>query len=303
MAVRDWLVLIHQIPPRPLYLRAKIRQRLTKVGAVSLKNSVYVLPAADETIEDFQWIAQEITAGGGQAFICSGEFLAGVSTDDLIAQIHAARAEDYGVLRTSIDAASEASALARHRARLEEISRIDFFDSPIGKEVEVMLQRAEAKARQANAREQRGGKRHTAKARTWVTRRGIKIDRLASAWLIKRFIDPRARFRFVDPKTWKRKTGELAFDMVGGDYTHEGDRCTFETLLSAFTPKEPGLRTIAQIVHDLDLKDRKYGRAEAPGVQQLIDGIVAGHPRDEARLERGLALFDDLRRAYQRKPR
>ena len=134
---------------------------------------------------------------------------------------------------------------------------------------------------------------------TWVTRRGIKIDRIASAWLVRRFVDPDARFRFIDPETAKPKKGEIAFDMAGGDYTHEGDRCTFETLASAFSLRDAALRKVAEIVHDIDLKDEKFGRAEAAGIRQLIDGILAAHSGDEARLERGFALFDDLYASFR----
>jgi hypothetical protein len=128
----------------------------------------------------------------------------------------------------------------------------------------------------------------------WVTRRGIKIDRIASAWLVRRFIDPSARFRFVDPDSWKRKEGEIAFDVAGGDYTHAGNRCTFETIAAAFAMRDAALRKIGQIVHDIDLKDERFGRAEAAGVRQVIEGILAANPGDEQRLERGFAVFDDL---------
>jgi hypothetical protein len=289
-----WCVLIHQIPPRPLYLRAKVRQRLTRIGAISLKNSVYVLPRTDEAIEDFQWIAEEITAGGGQAYICAGDFLTGVTDRELVEQFNADRRLDYEGLRENL---GDPSALERNRARLQEIRAIDFFHAPEGKEVQKMMRALESRVKS------KINKHPAVAGKTWVTRRGLKVDRMASAWLIRRFIDPRARFHFVDVENWKRRPGEIAFDMVGGDYTHEGDRCTFETLIAAFRPKASGLRQIAQIVHDIDLKDKKYGRADAAGVQQLIEGIVAGHPGDEERLERGLALFDDLHRSFSRSAR
>lgn len=134
---------------------------------------------------------------------------------------------------------------------------------------------------------------------TWVTRAGIKIDRIASAWLVRRFLDPDARFRFVDARTWKRRAGEIAFDMTGGDYTHVGDRCTFETLTAAFAVRDRAVQRIAEIVHDIDLKDEKFGRPEAAGVRQVLEGILSAYPKDEQRLERGFALFDDLYRSFQ----
>lgn len=136
------------------------------------------------------------------------------------------------------------------------------------------------------------------RGKTWVTRPGIKVDRIASAWFIRRFIDPKARFRFVDPAS-PRKNGELRFDMVGGDFSHEEDRCTFETLVRKVGLPDPGVQALAEIVHDLDVKDARYGRPETPGVQKLIEGIVARHESDTDRLDRGFALFDDLHHALQ----
>ena len=130
--------------------------------------------------------------------------------------------------------------------------------------------------------------------RTWVTRAGIKVDRMASAWLIRKFIDPGARFKFVPAKGYRPEPGEVRFDMFEAEFTHEGDGCTFETLVQRFGLRAPGLRHLAEIVHDIDMKDGKYGRDEAAGIGQLIAGIAASHPDDEARMERGAALFDDL---------
>jgi hypothetical protein len=130
--------------------------------------------------------------------------------------------------------------------------------------------------------------------RTWVTRTGIKVDRMASAWLIRKFIDPDARFKFVPAKGYRPEKGEIRFDMFEAEFTHEGELCTFEVLVQRFGLAGPALRAIAEIVHDIDVKDAKYGREEAPGIGQLVAGIAAAHPDDEARLERGTALFDDL---------
>ncbi len=132
------------------------------------------------------------------------------------------------------------------------------------------------------------------RGRTWVTRTGIKMDRMASAWLIRKLIDPEARFKFVPAKGYQPERGELRFDMFEAEFTHEGELCTFEVLVQRFGLTDPALRAIAEIVHDIDLKDAKYGREEAPGIGQLVAGIAAAHADDEARLARGSALFDDL---------
>jgi hypothetical protein len=132
-----------------------------------------------------------------------------------------------------------------------------------------------------------------AQGRTWVTRTGIKVDRMASAWLIRRFIDPKAKFKFV-PANYRPQERELRFDMSEAEFTHEGDQCTFEVLIRRFGLEDPGLRHLAEIVHDIDLKDAKFGREEAAGIGQLVAGIAAAHAGDEERLARGAALFEDL---------
>lgn len=297
-----WYLLIHQLPPEPLYLRAKIRQRLGRVGAVALKNAVYVLPRRDECMEDLQWVAQEAIAGKGEAFVCEAEFLERKIDQTLVAQFRAERDADYAALSEEIrswkrEAGDDLPARAsRARKRLEEIERIDYFGAPARKEAAQLLADLES-----DSRRRRRGPGSFA-GRTWVTRRGVHIDRIASAWLIRRFLDPKARFRFIDPREPRRKN-EIRFDMVGGDYTHEDDRCTFETLLGAIGSHDRALAQIGEIVHDIDLKDEKFGRSEASGVDRLITGLLLSNPTDESRLERGRAFFDELYESFrQRNP-
>ena len=129
---------------------------------------------------------------------------------------------------------------------------------------------------------------------TWVTRNDVFVDRIASAWLVRRFIDPRATVKFTASKRYRPGGGEVRFDMYEAEYTHQGDRCTFETLLERAGLRDRALRTIGEIVHDIDCKDEKFGREEASGVAALLRGLVRAHPADEDRLERGGALFDQL---------
>jgi len=303
IAVPRWYTLIHNIPPRPLYLRAKIRQRLEAVGAVPLKNSVYILPANAETLEDFQWIAEEVVSGGGDAHVLETAFLAPDVEQDVVARFHAARNADYDKVLGDIRAAADAAQLIRLSKRVEEIRRIDHLNASKRAAVEKAM--AALERRLHRRKEKPMATQHSElRGKTWVTRPGIKVDRIASAWFIRRFIDPKARFRFVDPAS-ARKNGELRFDMVGGDFSHEEDRCTFETLVRRVGLPDPGVQALAEIVHDLDVKDARYGRPETAGVQRMIEGIVARHESDTDRLDRGLALLDDLHHALQqprRKP-
>lgn len=303
-----WLILVHRIPPRPLYLRAKMRQRLANAGAIAVKNAVYLLPEGPEALEDLQWIAQEIVTGGGDAHLFAGDFVDGVASDVAVAQFQEARNADYAALATDAHAAMKAARSATAVAelagshtrlvrRLEEIRRIDFFEAEQRIAAEEALAAIEARLQKDRKEETRMLKANPElRGKTWVTRPGVKIDRMASAWFIRRFVDPKARFRFAGPETPKRE-GELRFDMVGGDFTHEEDRCTFETLTGRAGLPDKAVRAIAEIVHDLDLKDGKFGRAEAAGVRMLLDGLMARASSDEERIERALVLFDDLHEA------
>jgi hypothetical protein len=277
-----------------------------------IKNSVYLLPFQPDCLEDFQWIAQEAEAGGGEAVLLEARFTAAADAEAAVARFRAARQAEYRALGAELRALDPPAsrgqaapgALARLRRRLEEIGQIDFFAAPGRKEAEAMMQKAEAKL-SGGGRPAKTGARgpRDLVGRTWVTRRGVKVDRIASAWLVRRFVDPRARFRFVDPKAAVARRGELRFDMVGGDFTHEADRCTFETLVRRAGIKDPAVAKIAEIVHDIDLKDGKYGRPETSGVHRLIEGVIAGNASDPARVKRGAALLDDLYASFQKTSR
>jgi hypothetical protein len=315
-AERPWLLLIHQIPPKPDYLRVKIGRRLQRVGALAVKNSVYVLPDGDQSLEDFQWIRSEIVEGGGDASICRADFVDGLDSGTIQQLFREARGAEYAelaaaareLLVTGGDPADRPAGrgragddLARLRRRLAAVRAIDFFAAAERVEAEAAVAAAEARVRPRGASdrvatgaavEHAGGGEY--RGRTWVTREGVFVDRIASAWLIRRRIDPEARFRFVPAQGYRARAGELRFDMVGAEFTHEGDRCTFETLLRRFGLDDPALAEIAEIVHDIDLKDDKFEREEAAGIERVLAGIAATTPADEARLARGAELFDGL---------
>jgi len=313
-----WLLLIHQIPPRPAYLRVKTGRQLQRIGAVAIKNSVYALPAGDETQEDLQWVLREIVKGGGDASIVEARFVDGLSADQVVTLFQVAREADYRALAGEARAAAAAlpkrgpppdnrraeaaGQVARLRRRLGEIVAIDFFGASGREVVEGLVAGLEERMRpQTEVSKPVKPTRSTTEVqgRTWVTRAGIKVDRMASAWLIRKFIDPRARFKFVPVKGYEPEKGELRFDMFEAEFTHEGDLCTFEVLVQRFGLADPALRAVAEIVHDIDVKDGKYGREEAAGVAQLITGIATAHSSDEERLARGATLFDDLHAAYR----
>jgi hypothetical protein len=312
VAEERWMLLIHQIPPRPAYLRVKVGRHLQRLGSVPIKNSVYALPRNDDTREDFQWVRREIVKGGGDASVVEARFVDGLTDAQVTALFHEAREGDYREIAEQARAAARhlarrgsppeerraeiAGQVARLRRRLAEIGAIDFFGAP-GREIaEGLVSGLEETMKPVREQDpvQPTARPEEVRGRTWVTRAGIKVDRMASAWLIRRFIDPEARFRFVPAKGYHPAKGEIRFDMFEAEFTHEGDLCTFEVLVRRFGLVDPALRAVAEIVHDIDVKDGKYGREEAAGVGQLVAGIAAAHADDEARLARGTALFEDL---------
>jgi len=309
-----WHLLIHQIPPKPLYLRAKIRNRLVRVGAIALKNSVYVLPFTDECLEDFQWIAQEIAAGGGDAYVCRADFVDDDADRRLVERFRAERDAEFHRLAEEIRPlvsrsrrarragpdGEAAAAVERLRRRLAELVRIDFFGSVGRKEVEDLFAELERKLPSPSP-SGRSVDRTNLRGRTWVTRKGVHVDRIGSAWLVRRFVDPGAKLRFVDLREGVRVPGEIRFDIPGGDFTHEGDRCTFETLVARLGLADPALEPIAEIVHDIDLKDGKFGRPEAAGIERLLHGLLLANPEDTGRIEHGFEMFDGLYESFRRR--
>jgi len=300
-----WLLLFHQIPPKPDYFRVKVWRRLQRIGAVPVKNSVWVLPHSDQALEDFRWLLQEIVQGGGEGSVCRGDFVDGLSDPDIEALFRQARAADYAAIARdakSLVRKPPPADVARLNQRLTEVAAIDYFSAPGRRTVEPALARLEARVRGAEPRDDpkgHGGRRSgRVRGRTWVTRRGVFVDRIASAWLIKRFIDPDARFKFVAPDGYVPRKGELRFDMFEAEYTHQGDRCTFETLVRRFRLRDPALRAIGEIVHDIDCKDTKFGRREAAGVEQLLGGIARESATDTTRLRRGAIVFDNLYQSF-----
>lgn len=319
-----WLLLIHQIPPVPGYLRVKIGRRLRRVGAVAIKNSVYALPAGPEAYEDFRWIIKEIEAGGGEAFVSEGQLGDGLTDAAARSRFDAARNEEYrailadakGLMKLVLQSGAKSRrrgskpvvaatrpalehALAKLRRRFETETAIDFFGASRQSAVASALAEIQELLQRLSAQAERPTTKGKIKGATWVTRRDVHVDRIGSAWLIRRFIDPRPTFKFVNGTRYGKNHNELRFDMFEAEYTHVGDACTFETLVATFIPHDAALHELAEIVHDVDCKDGKYQRKEAPGLARMIAGVVARCATDEGRIDKGSELFDNLYSAFQ----
>lgn len=317
----DWILLIHQLPPKPTNLRVRIWRKLQKVGAVVIKNSVYVLPATEEAYEHFQWLKQEIESAGGETSVFRADSVAGTTDEEIVAAFRKARDEEYAALAAQFDGLTgaireqsrgkhlSAGRLSAHETEidklhveLERIAANDFFNasgraaafSAYERCKKAILPTQSPIGRAAQA-QKKGATLELAKyqGQRWVTRRNLHIDRLASAWLIKQFIDKSPRFYFV--AEGETVEGAIPFDMFGAEFTHRGEDCTFETLLKQFGLSESySLRQIAEIVHDIDLKDNKFHRLEAAGLNAIVDGLSKVLRDDRKLLQQTHIIFDGL---------
>jgi hypothetical protein len=317
--MKKWLLLIYSLPLKASKERMSLWRKFRQLGAVSLKNSVYILPSSVSTYENFQWLSQEIQSMGGEATLVKTRGIENLDDEEIIGLFNASRDSDYSEIIKACEALLKKSTkwketvpaeeddlskeLNQIAKKLKALQEIDFFIAPLGREVNKLFQRC---TRTLEARRQRLKpsaftplKKENFQGKTWVTRKRPHVDRLASAWLIKRFIDPHANFLFQmagEPIP----EGSIPFDTVGGELSHQGEDCTMETLLKRFAIKEPIAWEIARIVHDADLKDGKYRKEEAKWLNLLLKGMADMQEDDASLLEEGVRLFDYLYRALKK---
>ena len=295
---RSWLLLLFSLPATHRTARVAIWRKLQKSGAIQLKTSTYVLPDTPAQYELFQWLAKQVVDYGGDSTLIRAQQIEGLSDEKIIGLFNSARDADYGVIT---DAARKLplrrgrpndklrDELAKLRKSFRALREIDFFDAPKSHVAESFLARFE----QAPAAPSRGTLQAIRfQGRTWVTRPRPEIDRVASAWLIRGFIDPRATFAFAaEPNSVARA---IPFDYAQGEFSHHAENCTFETLLVRFSIADNALRKIGEMVHDADLEDEKFQRPECIGLDRVLKGWAKRGLADEEILARGAVCFDGL---------
>jgi hypothetical protein len=302
------LLLLVGLPPTPSSLRVRVWRRLRSLGAVPLKRSAYLLPDTPERYEDFQWLAQEIQRDGGDATLIRVQQIENFTWDDVRRLFHEPRNADYRQLAAryrrllrSLDRKSaatrarvheELTRLARDHQRLRDI---DFYDAPGGAEVRRLEEAIAMRTRRPETvrREERPTlDLATLRGRRWVTRPRPHVDRIASAWLIRRFVDPDATFVFAEPAQFPPDA--IPFDAPGAELSHQGEDCTFETLVKRARLRDRRLLRLAEVVHEADLRDGKYPHEEARGIDVAVRALLAASPDDQHVLAQGMALFEGL---------
>jgi hypothetical protein len=296
-----WLLLLLRLPATHKAERVAIWRKLKKSGAIQIQTSTYVLPDEPARYELFQWLTQEIRSAGGDATLVRAREIEGLPNEKLIELFNTARAKEYATLREALRRAlshrrktrsspAVGDNLDRVRKQFREIRQTDFFNCPRAQDVEMLLRKmegtqlGEASVSKVATRDYR--------SRTWVTRPRPEIDRAGSAWLIRKFIDPKAKFIFA--KRVPANGRAVSFDMLDAEFSHHGEDCTFETLLKRFRIQDKAARKIGEMIHDADLDDEKFQRTECIGVDRVLKGWAREGISDQEILRRGLQCFDGL---------
>ena len=292
-----WLLLTLSLPARRASQRVEIWRLLQRYGSVALGNSGYLLPNSPTNLERFEWLRAAIQKYSGEASVVKVQSIDNLSTRQLSRRFNQAREKEYRDLIRELqklvpagNRGHAAARVSRLRARFRAIAEIDFFCSPLQKRVENLLTRAAAAPQAGKSAPAINPRLY--RQRLWVTRHRPGIDRSASAWLIQRFIDKKARFTFADEDA--TPPDAVPYDMFHGGFGHRGEDCTFETLQKEFRIRDARVAAVAEMIHDADLGDEKFGRKEAFGVDEVLKGLARKGLTDEKLLERGMEMIEGL---------
>jgi len=289
----EWLLLLFTLPASQASKRVEIWRKLKRYGALSFRSSGYLLPDTPANRERFEWLAAAIRKYKGEASVAELFSIDDLPSTELRQLFVEARSKDYEVLLRELKKKNATSNLGRIRRKLQDIAEIDFFGSPLRARVETAVAALESPS--SVRKSTLSGRRKEFEGRTWVTRPRPGIDRVSSAWLIRNYIDSRAKFAFTDNV---REIPEgVPFDMFNvGGFTHQGDNCTFETLCREFGIRDRKVKMIGEMIHDADLNDEKYGRSEGLGLDRVLTGWAKQGLTDEELLRRGMELIEGLHR-------
>lgn len=314
-----WLIFFYSVPSRPVSSRMKVWRRLSKAGAIQFKGAVYILPFNDEHYELLQWLTSEVASMKGEAAFIKADMIEAIKNSAIVDLFNQQRESVYRIIEKKIedierklnsvkkgadakDNKKLSGQFIKHQKEFEEIKKVDFFVSKSGNALKKRLANLQAEVNKLSGLKVKAQiavitpKRiENYKGKTWRTRKRPFVDRMASAWLIKRFIDKKAIFRFIDEKEIENiDKKSITFDIKDGEFTHRGDMCTFEVIVKSFNLKDKALKKIAEIVHEIDMKDDKYENMEARGIENILAGIRKTIKNDLEALEKGMAVFEML---------
>ncbi|MDP3297030.1 MAG: chromate resistance protein [Thermodesulfovibrionia bacterium] len=314
-----WLLFFYSVPSKPVNARMKIWRRLAKAGAVQLKGAIYILPYNEETFELCQWLVSEVTSMKGEGDFVRVDKIETMNEKEIIDLFKEQRERDYSIIEKELEQFERKISSIRkgtgiqnnkklseqfnkYLKEFEEIKKIDFFSSKAGNDLKKRIKSIEGEIKIVSGfaiQEKKvmiiPKRIEDYQGKTWVTRKNPFVDRMASAWLVKKFIDIKAVFKFIDEKDLGTLDKDsVAFDIRRGEFTHSGDMCTFEVLIKAFGLKDKALKKIAEVVHELDIKDDKYKNPEAKGIEDILMGIRKTAKDDAEILEKGMVVFEML---------
>lgn len=316
---KGWLLFFYSVPSRPVANRMKIWRRLTQAGALLFRGAVYILPYNDEHYEFYQWLTEEVNGMGGEAAFVQVERVEGIEDKEIIELFNRQKEKDYLRIEKGIEEIDRRLQNIKKGGQtfvskklLDQFDKIekdfettlktDFFSSKASAVIKKSITKIkEELERLENIQSvskpislpHRDTKDYRGKI--WVTRSRPFVDRMASAWLIKRFIDPEATFKFIkQDKMVSRERDFIGFDISGGEFSHLGDMCTFEILMKSFKLSDKRLKKIASIVHEIDIKDEKAKVPESKGIELLLTAIRKTSKSDEEALNRGMEIFEML---------
>ena len=305
----NWLVLILSLPTENATVRQRAWRSVKAAGAAALRDGVYVLPAAAERRAVLEAVAADVTGGGGVAHLLIAQ-----TTDEAPYQALFDRSRDYTELladatqlRESLSDTTPSEALKRTRKlrkAFESIAAIDFFPGEARRQAEDTLAELEMACARLQAPDEPGFVAGTIQrlrtadyqGRLWATRQRPWVDRLASAWLIRRFIDPEARILWLaHPADCPPEA--LGFDFDGATFSHVGHRVTFEVLAASFGLEQGPIARVGLLVHYLDVGGAPP--PEALGVESVVAGLRDSVADDDQLLERACAVFDGLLASFR----
>lgn len=305
--MNSWILLLYGLPTRQNAGRVQLWRKLKKFGALQIKTSAYILPDEPRHYERFQWLANQIRDDGGEATLIKVSEIEGLSHEKVVQMFNEARAKDYAALASELSefvrankkrpVDTFASDIDKFQTRFHELNEMDYFKCAKAQDAQMMLREAESLLQKKTRQAPRVHRKDYSK-RHWLTRPRPEIDRVASAWLIKKLIDPAATFVFSTKQ--KDHPQAIPYDMFEVDFTHHGDDCTFETLVKRFEIEDSAIRSIAEMVHDADLEDEKFKRTEGVGLDRVFKGMAKLNVPDATIFEKGFEMFDALYAALKR---